>query len=97
MIRLAIVTTHPIQYQVPWFRALASLPDLDLTVLFACLPDPRQQGEGFGVDFQWDIPLLDGYRYELLRNVASQPSVDHFSGCDTPIWQRFCARGSSMP
>ena len=84
MIRLAIVTSHPIQYQVPWFRALAAVPDLDLTVLFACLPDPRQQGEGFGVDFQWDIPLLEGYRFEVLRNVASRPGVDHFAGCDTP-------------
>jgi len=84
MIRLGIVTTHPIQYQVPWFRALAAVPDLDLTVLFACLPDAQQQGEGFGVGFQWDIPLLDGYRYTVLRNVAARPGVDHFSGCDTP-------------
>lgn len=84
MTRLAIVTTHPIQYQVPWFRALSDVPGIDLTVLFATLPDAQQQGEGFGVEFQWDIPLLDGYRYVVLPNVARTPGVEHFSGCDTP-------------
>src|SRR5262249_55023272 len=32
-IRLGILTTHPVQYQVPWFRALAREPGIDLTVL----------------------------------------------------------------
>ena len=84
MIRLAIVTTHPIQYQVPWFRALAANPSVDLTVFFALLPDARQQGDGFGVCFEWDIPLLEGYTNQLLENVARCPGVDHFTGCDTP-------------
>jgi glycosyltransferase involved in cell wall biosynthesis len=83
-LRLGILTTHPIQYQVPWFRLLAARPEIDLTVFFCMMPDARQQGDGFGVAFQWDIPLLDGYRYEVLRNVAAFPSVTHYSGCDTP-------------
>ena len=66
--RLLIATTHPIQYQVPLFRALACCPDLDLEVLFLTLPDATQQGEGFGVAFDWDVPLLDGYRW---RRAAS--------------------------
>lgn len=81
---LAILTTHPIQYQVPWFRKLAALPDVDLTVFFCQIPDAAQQGDGFGVEFQWDLPLLDGYHYEVLRNVAARPSVTEFRGCDTP-------------
>ena len=83
-VRLGILTTHPIQYQVPWFRALVRVPEIDLTVLYCMLPDARQQGEGFGVEFQWDLPLLDGYRYEVLANVARNPSVTAFLGCDTP-------------
>jgi glycosyltransferase involved in cell wall biosynthesis len=82
--RVAIVTTHPVQYQVPWYRALAKRPGMDVTVMYAMIPDSRQQGAGFGVDFQWDIPLLDGYRHEVMRNVAAHPSVTAFSGCDTP-------------
>lgn len=83
-VRLGILTTHPIQYQVPWFRALAARPELDLEVLYCMLPDAEQQGSGFGVRFQWDVPLLDGYRYRVLDNVASHPSVTTFWGCNTP-------------
>lgn len=82
--KLAIVTTHPVQYQVPWFQELARTPELDLTVFYCQIPDERQQGAGFGVSFQWDLPLLEGYRYELLRNVARHPNVERFGGCDTP-------------
>ena len=59
--RLLIATSHPIQYQAPLFRSLAANPDVDVEVLFLTLPNAHQQGAGFGVPFQWDIPLLDGY------------------------------------
>jgi glycosyltransferase involved in cell wall biosynthesis len=82
--KLGLLTTHPIQYQVPWFRALTDSPEVDLTVFYCHLPDQRQQGDGFGVEFEWDIPLLEGYHYEVLDNVAAKPSVTRFGGCDTP-------------
>lgn len=64
--KLKLATTHPIQYQVPWFRALAAQSSLDFEVGYAVLPDDTAQGAGFGVPFAWDIPLLDGYRWRLL-------------------------------
>ncbi len=82
--KIGILTTHPVQYQVPWLRALADLQEIDLTVFYCMIPDERQQGEGFGVNFQWDIPLLDGYKYEVLENISRQPSVTNYWGCDTP-------------
>jgi glycosyltransferase involved in cell wall biosynthesis len=83
--RVAIVTTHPIQYQAPWFRAMAAHPELDLQVFFCHHATPGQQAEaGFGVEFDWDVPLLEGYRYRFLKNVAMDPSVAHFGGIDTP-------------
>ncbi len=82
--RVVFVTSHPIQYQVPVFRHLAAMPDIELTVLFAMIPDSAAQGSGFGVEFEWDIPLLAGYQYQVLENVAATPSVVQFSGCDTP-------------
>lgn len=91
--RLGILTTHPIQYQVPWFRRLAAEPGIDLTVFFCLIPDARQQGDGFGVEFQWDLPLLEGYRHQLLRNVAPRPSVSCFRGCDTPEIARILGAG----
>ncbi|MDQ3820868.1 MAG: glycosyltransferase family 4 protein, partial [Acidobacteriota bacterium] len=83
--RLAIFTTHPIQYQVPWFRALALHSDLDLDVFFGHQATPREQATaGFGVEFDWDIPLLEGYQYRFLNNVAKEPRLSKFAGIDTP-------------
>lgn len=87
--KLVAVETHPIQYKAPLFRLLAEDARFDLTVLYAMIPDAARQGDGFGVSFEWDVPLLDGYRYELLENTTEDPSVSNFTGCDTPgIYQR---------
>lgn len=82
--KLVIVATHPVQYQVPWYRALARRSGVDLTVYFALLPNPEQQGVGFGVDFAWDVPLLDEYRWEALKNTARAPSLRGFFASRTP-------------
>lgn len=82
--RVALFATHPIQYQVPWFQALAARTDLQLKVFFGHVPDAAQQGVGFGVDFNWDIPMLEGYASEVLENVATPPSLGTFGGSDTP-------------
>ena len=83
-LRLVAVETHPIQYKAPLFRKLAADPRLDLTVFFALVPDAAQQGAGFGVPFEWDVPVLEGYRHEVLENRAKHPSATTFFGCDTP-------------
>lgn len=85
--RLAIASTHPIQYHAPLFRYLAG--KLDLLVLYAQRQDRAgQAGAGFGVEFDWDVPLLEGYAYRFLDNVARRPSPRRFSGCDTPgVWE----------
>jgi glycosyltransferase involved in cell wall biosynthesis len=81
--RLAILATHPIQYFAPWFRHLATI--FDLEVLYAHRQDVRgQSAAGFGVDFEWDVPLLEGYPYRFLKNVSSSPGLQSFGGCDTP-------------
>jgi glycosyltransferase involved in cell wall biosynthesis len=82
-LRLGILATHPIQYQAPWFRHLAQR--FDLQVFFAHQQDAAgQAAAGFDVPFQWDVPLLEGYNYRWLQNVARFPSVSGFRGCDTP-------------
>lgn len=83
-IRIVFVTSHPIQYQVPVFRILSNESGIEFSVLFAMLPDAAAQGVGYGVEFEWDIPLLEGYQYKVLDNVSAKPGVSHFSGCDTP-------------
>lgn len=82
--KIAIVATHPIQYQVPWYRQLASRSNIELTVFYAMIPDENQQGIGFDVPFQWDIPMLDGYKWELLKNTAKRSGLGDFFSCNTP-------------
>jgi glycosyltransferase involved in cell wall biosynthesis len=67
--RLAIVASHVIQYQDPFFRRLASEPDIDVTVLYCS----RQGADVYrdvdmGTTLRWDIDVLHGYRYVFLRN-----------------------------
>jgi len=72
MKKLAILSTHPIQYHSHWFRALAARPELDLQVFYCYQPSPADQARaGFGVEFEWDIPLLEGYRYTFLNGSRS--------------------------
>jgi len=83
--RLAIVASHPVQYHAPWFRNMAAQPGLDIEVLFGHYASGNEQAEaGFGVEFDWDVPLLEGYAHRFLTNVAAQPSVNTFGGVDTP-------------
>jgi len=84
-LRLRILATHPIQYQVPWFRALAESDEVDLVVYFASDHGMRQTLDpGFGVEFAWDVPLLEGYRWERLTNTADNRSVSGFWGTSLP-------------
>ena len=72
--KLAIVSTHPIQYHAHWFRALAARPEIDLHVFYSYYASPAGQSRaGFGVEFDWDIPLLEGYRYTFLNGAAKKP------------------------
>lgn len=81
--RVAVVASHPIQYQAPWFRALARATNLE--VFFCHRQDAAgQAAAGYGVPFDWDVPLLDGYSSQWLENISSRPGVSSFSGCDTP-------------
>ena len=60
--RLAVITTHPIQYYAPWFRYLSGMPGLDLRAFYLWdfgvtdRVDPQ-----FGQAIRWDVPLLEGY------------------------------------
>lgn len=77
--RLAFLTTHPIQYQAPLFRALAGRPGVDLTVLFCHDHGVKPTyDEGYGRAIQYDVPLLGGYRHRFLPNVAPRPGLSFY-------------------
>jgi len=89
-IRLAIVSTHPIQYYSPVFRALAEEDDLELRVFYTWsqAADATVFDSGFGAAVKWDVPLLDGYDHQFVANVAKRPGLNHFRGLKTPTLSR---------
>ncbi len=80
LIVLAIITSHPIQYQAPLWRALAADGRVPCAVWFltphAVQPTPDRE---FGRTFAWDVDLLSGYPHRFL---AVQPGwrLDRFNG-----------------
>lgn len=93
-IRLTAVLSHPVQYLAPLFRYItAQCPSLELTVLYAAIPGPEQQGVGFNRAFTWDVPLTDGYRFVVCGDAAGKRfDSDHFFGVDVPdIGERITA------
>jgi glycosyltransferase involved in cell wall biosynthesis len=92
MMRLAVLTSHPIQYYAPLFRALANA--VDLHVFFAHRATAAEQASaGFGTPFTWDVDLTSGYAHSFLKNVARRPGTDRFLGCDTPDVGRHLREG----
>ncbi len=77
---LVVLTTHPIQYQVPLWRALAKEGSIPFEVWYLSRHgiDPSPDAE-FQQTFKWDIDLLAGYPYEFLQTHANQ-KVHHFWG-----------------
>jgi glycosyltransferase involved in cell wall biosynthesis len=85
MKRLAIITSHPIQYYAPWFRYLANTADLVLRVFYLWdFGVTQKTDQGFQQVVQWDIPLLSGYDYEFVPNVSSSPGTRNFWGLQNP-------------
>ena len=81
--KIAIVTTHPIQYYAPLFKLLAQ--QIDLKVFYTWGKDSLEKFDpGFGKKIEWDIPLLDGYEYTFLQNISKNPGSHHFKGIDNP-------------
>lgn len=83
--RVAFITSHPIQYQAPLFRKLASRPGIDLTVYFCSRWGvERYEDKGFGKSIAWDIDLLSGYRHRFLRNYGLASGPQGFAGLVNP-------------
>lgn len=85
MKRLAFIVSHPIQYYAPLYQRLARRTDIEIKVFFTW-HDGRQAmpDSGFRRMVAWDIPLAEGYDYELVPNVSHDPGTHHFSGLRNP-------------
>lgn len=86
MRKLAIVSTHPIQYNAPFFELLSKRGIVDVMVFYTWGESvlKNKYDPGFGKIIEWDIPLLKGYKYKFLENVALDKGSHHFKGINNP-------------
>ena len=78
---LAILTTHPIQYQVPLWQALARNGGIPFEVWYLTDHGVRQSRDReFGKTFSWDLDTLSGYSYQFL-DVAPGATPASFWRC----------------
>jgi glycosyltransferase involved in cell wall biosynthesis len=87
MKRLAIITTHPIQYNAPFFKKLTKRKKIELKVFYTWSQSMEgvKFDPGFGKVIQWDLPLLEGYSHTFSENVSSSPGSHHYKGIDNPF------------
>ncbi|MEL6338656.1 MAG: glycosyltransferase family 4 protein [Myxococcota bacterium] len=82
-LRLAVIASHPIQYQSPLFRTLAE--QVELRVFYCWNPSATDATDPeFGRSVTWDIPLLEGFDYEFVRNVTLKPGSASYGGLFNP-------------
>ena len=69
---LAILTTHPIQYQVPLWQALAKARQVPFEVWYLSDHAIRKSFDSeFGQEFSWDLDMLSGYPHRFLKTNAN--------------------------
>jgi glycosyltransferase involved in cell wall biosynthesis len=85
MRKLAIITTHPIQYYAPVFQLLHQRQQISIKVFYTWGESVLNKYDpGFKKNVEWDIPLLNGYPYEWVRNTSKDAGSHHFEGIVNP-------------
>ena len=86
MKKLAIISSHPIQYNAPLFELLHRNGKVRIKVFYTWGKNVLKEkfDPGFGKVIEWDIPLLDGYEYTFVKNKSKKPGSHHFKGIINP-------------
>ncbi len=69
--QVGIFCTHPIQYQVPIWKALANSGVATKVFYMTEANAKPTQSEEFGAAVAWDVPLFDGYESAILSQSRS--------------------------
>ncbi len=87
--KLAIISSHPIQYNAPMFALLNTDKELDIRVYYTWSQSRESLfDKDFGRVIEWDIPLLEGYPYEFIENVSKTPGPGSYKGIVCPELNR---------
>jgi glycosyltransferase involved in cell wall biosynthesis len=90
--RVLALATHPVQYMAPLFRRMAREPAFDFEVAYCGLRGAQAAYDPeFASSVQWDVPLLDGYRWTEVPNRGS--GRESFRGLYNPGLRGLIAGG----
>lgn len=85
MKKLAIITTHPIQYYAPLFKELSLNKHFAIKIFYTWGEESQLKHDpGFKQAISWDIPVLEGYDYEFFKNTSTDPGSHHCKGIINP-------------
>ncbi len=85
MKKLAIITSHPIQYNAPLFKLLAERNKVKIKAFYTWSQAiDNVEDHNFGKTIKWDIPLLDGYDYQVVENISKTPGSNNSKGIINP-------------
>ncbi len=83
--QIVFLLSHPIQYFSPMLADLAGTWGDRFEVWYCSDAGLKAHHDSeFGVTYQWDIPLLEGYASRFFPNRSPKPSVSAFSGLFNP-------------
>lgn len=83
--RVAFVVSHPIQYVVPLYQRLSQRSDIAVRVFFTWHGGDRAIYDcGFNKPIAWDVPLDQGYDFEVVPTVLGGVGTGHFLGLINP-------------
>jgi glycosyltransferase involved in cell wall biosynthesis len=73
--KILYILSHPIQYQSPLLKKMAEQKEIDLKVFYLTKHTIGGYDKEFNSNIKWDTPLLEGYKYEFIKNYAPKPAV----------------------
>ena len=86
-LRVLTISSHPIQYGAPLFRLMARHPKLDFQVAYCSLRGAESGYDPeFGANVQWDVPLLDGYKWTHIPN-RGNGTESFWAWRNTGLWK----------
>jgi glycosyltransferase involved in cell wall biosynthesis len=82
---VGFVVSHPIQYFVPLYERLSRRDDVTIKIFYTWhAGSDAIEDRGFRQPVAWDIPLTQGYEFELVPNVSVDPGTHRFFGLRNP-------------
>jgi glycosyltransferase involved in cell wall biosynthesis len=92
--KVLLVSSHPVQYASPMYRAYGNDPRVDVTVAYCSLRGAKlSHDHDFNLEIQWDVPLLKGYKWLDVSNRSPAKCMNRFlSPVSRGLW-RLIERG----